>query len=117
MALKPFGSYAGLFWWSDVHKKRRDTGLKEAEKNVMKLKLLEDLSSTSSVKKPRKYVSNKKGKSHDVKKMIHAQIFCKSNSLSDEPAKPEDLISNTMGKYQQRICNCQVLARVAPEQE
>ncbi|GKB23672.1 hypothetical protein Tco_0863073, partial [Tanacetum coccineum] len=55
---------------------------------LTKLKLLEDLSSTSSVKKPKqKFVSNKKEKSHDVKKMIPAQIFAKSNSPPDEPAK------------------------------
>ncbi|GJV11042.1 nucleotidyltransferase family protein isoform 4 [Tanacetum coccineum] len=53
-----------------------------------KLELLEDLSSTSSVKKPKqKSVSNKKGKTRDVKKMIPAQISAKSNSIPDEPAK------------------------------
>nr|GEV81902.1 nucleotidyltransferase family protein isoform 4 [Tanacetum cinerariifolium] len=53
-----------------------------------KLELLEDLSSTSSVKKPKqKSVSNKKGKSRDVKKMIPAQISATINSTREEPAK------------------------------
>ncbi|GJV96126.1 hypothetical protein Tco_1547703 [Tanacetum coccineum] len=71
--------------------------MKKPKTNLMKLKLLEDLSLTSSVKKEKKSISNKKGKYRDVKKMIPDQIFAKSNSPPDEPAK--------------------VLARVTPEQE
>ncbi|KAL8263520.1 hypothetical protein R6Q59_021650 [Mikania micrantha] len=55
-----------------------------------KLELLEDLNSTNSVKKSKskqKPVSNKKGKSHDVKKLIPAQTSGKTSSTSDKPTK------------------------------
>ncbi|KAI3693262.1 hypothetical protein L6452_33094 [Arctium lappa] len=55
-----------------------------------KLELLEDLSSTKSVKKPKqKLVSGKKGKAHDVNKPIPVQRSVNSNSAPNKPAKDE----------------------------
>nr|XP_043629126.1 uncharacterized protein LOC122600473 [Erigeron canadensis]XP_043629127.1 uncharacterized protein LOC122600473 [Erigeron canadensis] len=87
-----FSSLGSLSTISDRLLRRLRGLLMVVSLDFTKLELLEDLSSTKSVKKPKsksKSVSGKKGKSRDVKNPIPIQKSLDSNSTSDKPAKVE----------------------------
>ncbi|KAJ9556582.1 hypothetical protein OSB04_011196 [Centaurea solstitialis] len=85
-----FSSLASVSTVSDRILRRLRGLLMVVSLDFTKLELLEDLSSTKPVKKPKqKVVSGKKGKARDMNKPVPVQRSVKSNSAPNKPAKDD----------------------------